>query len=282
MVDQQFVFPKALKDREARLIQARRASCGTADSRGPHVGVACSGGGIRSATVCLGFFQALAKRKVLQRVDYISTISGGGYFGAFLGGLFVRRGEQSTTTAHETPARPPDVFAQVRAVLANDQSEAVRWLRKHGRYIAPDGTADYANIAGVYIRNWIGVHYVVAVSVLTAFFALIGVRAAAIGVCQGRAWLGCDTLLAGFVASSGIVWSPLILLPLIVFVFLAAPPALAFWLTQYGTASSGTDDEDTAASRSPLLTMVQDNRALVATLFVLTVCIAIVGLRVTG
>jgi len=282
MVDQQFVFPKALKDTEARLIEARRASCGSVDSRGPQVGVACSGGGIRSATVCLGFFQALAKRKLLQRVDYISTISGGGYFGAFLGGLFVRRGEQDSTTARETPTRPGDVFAEVREVLANDQSEPVRWLRKHGRYIAPDGTADYANIAGVYIRNWIGVHYVVAVSVLTAFFALIGVRAAAIGMCQRHAWFGCDALLAGFAASSGIVWSPLILLPLVVFLFLAAPPALGFWLTQYGTASSGTDDEAAASSQSPLLTMVQDNRALVATFFVLIVCIAIVGLRAAG
>src|SRR4051812_2938540 len=127
MVDQQFVFPKALKDREAGLIQTRRASCGSADSRGPHVGVACSGGGIRSATVCLGFFQALAKRRVLQRIDYISTISGGGYFGAFLGGLFVHRGEQGSIAAHETSSRPPDVFAEVREVLANDQSEPVRW-----------------------------------------------------------------------------------------------------------------------------------------------------------
>ena len=265
MVDQQFVFPKALKDREARLIQTRRASCAGLDSRGPYVGVACSGGGIRSATVCLGFFQALAKRKLLQRIDYISTISGGGYFGAFLGGLFVRRGEQNSDAAHETHARPADVSTQVREVLANDQSEPVRWLRKHGRYIAPDGTADYANIAGVYIRNWIGVHYVVAVSVLTAFFALIGARAAAIGMCQRHRWLGCDAPLAGFATSSGIVWSPLILLPLIVFVVFAAPRALAFWLTQYGTASSGTDDDNAAGSRSPLLTMVQENMSLVAT-----------------
>src|ERR1700712_3851353 len=116
MVDQQFVFPKALKDREARLVETRRASCGSAESRGPQVGVACSGGGIRSATVCLGFFQALAKRKVLQRVDYISTISGGGYFGAFLGGLFTPRGELAASSAH--PARESDVFTQVRDVLA--------------------------------------------------------------------------------------------------------------------------------------------------------------------
>lgn len=50
----------------------------------PQVGLALSGGGIRSATYCLGVLQALAYKQVLPQVDYLSTVSGGGYIGASL------------------------------------------------------------------------------------------------------------------------------------------------------------------------------------------------------
>ena len=54
------------------------------------VGLALSGGGIRSATFCLGVMQALAARGLLRRVDFLSTVSGGGYIGAFFGALVQR------------------------------------------------------------------------------------------------------------------------------------------------------------------------------------------------
>jgi Patatin-like phospholipase len=50
----------------------------------PTVGLALSGGGIRSATYCLGVLQALAYKGALPNVDYLSTVSGGGYIGASL------------------------------------------------------------------------------------------------------------------------------------------------------------------------------------------------------
>jgi hypothetical protein len=46
-------------------------------------GIALSGGGIRSATYCLGLLQALQKHGLLRYADYLSTVSGGGYTGAF-------------------------------------------------------------------------------------------------------------------------------------------------------------------------------------------------------
>src|SRR6266576_3104677 len=42
------------------------------------IGLALSGGGIRSASFCLGALQALDKAGVLKNVDYLSTVSGGG------------------------------------------------------------------------------------------------------------------------------------------------------------------------------------------------------------
>ena len=43
-----------------------------------------SGGGIRSAAFCLGALQALAAKRLLGEFNYLSTVSGGGYIGAWL------------------------------------------------------------------------------------------------------------------------------------------------------------------------------------------------------
>lgn len=48
------------------------------------VGLALSGGGIRAASVALGFVYGLAQRNRLWRADYMSTVSGGGWLGAAL------------------------------------------------------------------------------------------------------------------------------------------------------------------------------------------------------
>ena len=46
------------------------------------IGLAFSGGGIRSATFNLGVIEALAGRQLLRWLDYLSTVSGGGYIGS--------------------------------------------------------------------------------------------------------------------------------------------------------------------------------------------------------
>ncbi|MBA3343439.1 MAG: patatin-like phospholipase family protein [Gemmatimonadaceae bacterium] len=51
------------------------------------IGLAMSGGGIRSATTSLGILQALARMRILPMVDFVSTVSGGGYIGACLSSL---------------------------------------------------------------------------------------------------------------------------------------------------------------------------------------------------
>ena len=47
-------------------------------------GLALSGGGIRSATFNLGLLQALCRQGHLKNIDYLSTVSGGGYIGSSL------------------------------------------------------------------------------------------------------------------------------------------------------------------------------------------------------
>jgi hypothetical protein len=46
-------------------------------------GLALSGGGIRSATFCLGLLQGLNNAGLLHAFDYLSTVSGGGYVGGW-------------------------------------------------------------------------------------------------------------------------------------------------------------------------------------------------------
>ena len=48
------------------------------------VGVALSGGGVRAGAAGLGLLQAFHENRLMEDVDYLSTVSGGSYAGAFL------------------------------------------------------------------------------------------------------------------------------------------------------------------------------------------------------
>src|SRR6185436_18326464 len=65
--------------------QAKRVAAGTLRSA-----LCLSGGGIRSATFNLGILQGLARHGLLQRFDYLSTVSGGGFIGGWLSAWIAR------------------------------------------------------------------------------------------------------------------------------------------------------------------------------------------------
>src|SRR5262245_7660408 len=78
---------RKLLDQELKTLECRRTQhnlelpCAERNSNGQILrtdltGIALSGGGIRSATFCLGVLQALAKADLLKRFDYLSTVSG--------------------------------------------------------------------------------------------------------------------------------------------------------------------------------------------------------------
>ncbi|HEX6737352.1 MAG TPA: GMC oxidoreductase, partial [Vicinamibacteria bacterium] len=125
------------------------------------VGLAFSGGGIRSATFCLGFLQALAARGRLRGVDILSTVSGGGYIGAFLGRLFTRFQGRAVD----------DKVGRVEEKLAAPSAET-GWLRTHANYLSGEGRVDVlTNLAAVW-RNLFAVHIFVALLLLAAFTGL--------------------------------------------------------------------------------------------------------------
>lgn len=63
------------------------------------VGISYSGGGIRSATLNLGITQALHARGVFDHVDYMSTVSGGGYLGSSISALMRQRSRTASEIA---------------------------------------------------------------------------------------------------------------------------------------------------------------------------------------
>jgi len=56
------------------------------------VGLALSGVGTRSATFNLGVLQGLAQLRLLKSLDYLATVSGGGYIGGWLAAWIKREG----------------------------------------------------------------------------------------------------------------------------------------------------------------------------------------------
>jgi hypothetical protein len=120
-------------------IRARRGSYANAGIDNL-AGLACSGGGIRSATFCLGIAQSLAQRGVLPRIDYLSTVSGGGYFGSFLSSYL---NDPDRDAVGLEPGKLP--FEQA------EQPEAppIRALRNNSKYLLKGGLLGQSRIAGL-------------------------------------------------------------------------------------------------------------------------------------
>ncbi len=95
------------------------------------VGLALSGGGVRSATFNLGLLQSLAKNKILQYCDYLSTVSGGGYIGSCLSALLANAPEASTKPENFPLSNQPDGKLEERA--------EVNYLRETKNYLGAGG-----------------------------------------------------------------------------------------------------------------------------------------------
>jgi hypothetical protein len=90
-------------------------------------GLALSGGGIRSATFALGVLQAMARRGVLQHLDYLSTVSGGGYAGAFWKRWRAKNPQLIFPEQPDSATPPAD----------GREDPALRHLREFSRFLAP-------------------------------------------------------------------------------------------------------------------------------------------------
>jgi Patatin-like phospholipase len=130
-------------------------------------GLALSGGGIRSATFNLGALQALADLNLLSRIDYLSTVSGGGYIGGWLAAWTKRLGSFA-----EVQKR----LAAKRVHQAEDREpEQIRFLRVFSNYLTPKVgpfSADTWCAAAIILRN-ILLNLVVLLPSLVALLLLL-------------------------------------------------------------------------------------------------------------
>lgn len=214
-------MPQDLWDREEALLRDRRTAASqppVGEGAGRKVGLALSGGGIRSATFSLGVLQAMARQGLVRRIDYLSTVSGGGYIGTFLGALFMRPPEEEA--AGGIPA------AQVEAALSQSGSGPLRWLRENGRYLTPGGSGDSLLAGAVVLRNWVALHVVLGVFVLLALLGMGLLRVYA----QQQDWVGSERFLLEKLVKGFLWWSPYVLLPLAVLVAWVVPAGWAYWL----------------------------------------------------
>jgi hypothetical protein len=116
------------------------------------VGLAISGGGIRSATFGLGVLEGLKQRGLLKRFDYLSTVSGGGYIGSWLSANCKR-------AADRTPKNPGD---RTDPAVVGWLDERVDWkpsidyLRRYSNYLSPRVgffSADTWSMGAIWLRN---------------------------------------------------------------------------------------------------------------------------------
>ena len=112
-------------------------------------GLALSGGGVRSATFGLGALQALARYRLLGRIDYLSTVSGGGFVGGWLARCLHAHGND----IHQVEA----LLAPPAGAVANaGEAPELRFLRQYSNYLSPQGgmfSADTWTLLGIYLRN---------------------------------------------------------------------------------------------------------------------------------
>jgi hypothetical protein len=176
-------------EHELHQVETRRAKVGVApllaaeSTANPYkraatlglMGMCFSGGGIRSASFNLGILQGLAELKLLRCVDYLSTVSGGGYIHQWFAAWSKRRG-----------------FEEVEKLLIplpeednpGTHPEPLRWLRRYSNYLTPQMgvlSADTWVVIATWLRNTLlnqivlisGLLFLVLVPHLLTFQAVI-------------------------------------------------------------------------------------------------------------
>jgi len=161
-----------------------------------------SGGGIRSATFALGALQSLADHNVLDKFDYLSTVSGGGYIGSWLTAWIQRAGGYHKVAPQLKRNAPKPV---------HPDPDPIQHLRDYNNYLTPKlgfFSGDTWTVAATIIRN-MTLNWLVLVPLLMCALAIPRVMVALVDL---RNFYGDKPPVAW-------QWATLIVLVLSVFLF---------------------------------------------------------------
>ena len=137
-------------------------------------GLALSGGGIRSASFSLGIMQALAYKNWLSKIDYLSTVSGGGYIGTSLTWLLSKKWPLKDDVpisfgigpknfpyitypmCGKVYAKQDDVTLATRikdTISAAVRGKMLHYLRQNAKYLTPGGGINILSLIAVLLRG---------------------------------------------------------------------------------------------------------------------------------
>ncbi|WP_395015753.1 patatin-like phospholipase family protein [Dongia sp.] len=147
MATEEAIDTAEMLEKERRAVEALREK----ETDGPWLGLALSGGGIRSASFAMGVMQGLHARGVMKNFDYLSTVSGGGYIGSSLSYFLVEHGRRNPKNQDfwfpfgargQSGARGDRTLTplwNVRHpdVASNLAVQIVSFIRQHAHYLTP-------------------------------------------------------------------------------------------------------------------------------------------------
>ena len=177
------------------------------------IGIACSGGGIRSAAFNLGALQALQEKGVLKKTRYLAGVSGGSYIAAAF--CMIRKtwnpGEEQPNDSDDSD---PDVVNDDYPPFFPGSPEQ-QYLLNRSSYLAPDGKGK----AAFGLRLVLGLGF--NLLVIALFIAIVAIL---LGALYGVLYPNLDQTIDQCKASCD---------------FSVMPPPTALWVSIAGVAAAG-------------------------------------------
>lgn len=140
----------------------------TPDKR--RVGLAFSGGGIRSASFGMGVMQSMVADDKLQKMDYLSTVSGGGFLGSSFTWFLSQKMENGEPYGTRQSNFP---FGRKReGNKENDRNSILDFIRQHGNYLIPGKGLNSLSLVAITLRTML-VSFAVYFGLATSAVCLI-------------------------------------------------------------------------------------------------------------
>jgi hypothetical protein len=154
-VESEQTHTKSADDLEKELAAYIESHRITPSTRFGVAGLAISGGGIRSATFAMGVLQGLANHDLLKSIDWISTVSGGGYIGSCLSSVLNDSNHSPTREEFPLKAQP------------GDEPPSVQHIRQNAKYL-DDGKAINIGVMPALVLRGILLNLIVVAPVIIA------------------------------------------------------------------------------------------------------------------